>query len=94
MHVCFPPLTTRTEEEEEKEEESKNHMVNPLLFGREDRSDEYGAIFGKDLEWFPNGLRVWRMERFFPKPVPGTPLPRPARLAHPSSLQCILSANS
>jgi hypothetical protein len=45
-------------------------MVNPLLFGREDRSDEYGAIFGKDLEWFPDGLRVWRMERFIPKPVP------------------------
>jgi hypothetical protein len=51
-------------------EAGKAYMVNPLLFGREDRSDEYAAIFGKDLEWFPDGMRVWRMERFIPKPVP------------------------
>jgi gelsolin len=54
---------------EEEQRDDKTYMVNPLLFGREDRSDEYGAIFGKDLEWFPNGLRVWRMERFLPKPI-------------------------
>lgn len=65
-------IATREDDDDEASEEKdegKNYMVNPLLFGREDRSDEYGAIFGKDLEWFPNGLRVWRMERFLPKPV-------------------------
>ena len=58
------------EDEEAVKEDTKQYMVNPLTFGREDRSDEYGAIFGKDLEWFPDGLRVWKMERFLPKPVP------------------------
>ncbi len=58
------------DEDDKPEEQGKAYMVNPLLFGREDRSDEYAAIFGKDLEWFPDGMRVWRMERFLPKPVP------------------------
>lgn len=66
-------VATREDDDDEassEEDNSRSQYVNPLLFGREDRSDEYGAIFGKDLEWFPNGLRVWRMERFVPKPVP------------------------
>ncbi len=65
-------MAAADEDEDEKsvEDTGKAYMVNPLLFGREDRSDEYGQIFGRDLEWFPDGLRVWRMEKFLPKPVP------------------------
>lgn len=72
--LCRYMAAAKDEDDEDNDDKaadaSKAYMVNPLLFGREDRSDEYGAIFGKDLEWFPDGLRVWRMERFMPKPVP------------------------
>ena len=62
------------EEDDKPSDEELNidrpkYMVNLMGLGREENSDEYQELFG-DIENFPAGIKVWKMERFLPVRIP------------------------